>query len=309
MFNPYVLGLAIDDFRFEIKNWTYRIREYVSDARYELNNVAELSNRMRDKVTYVQGETDKDTEQVSEYGGFVSDSRAVLNKKSALIGNWDKYMQKVDSIVSQHKLHWEQELSSAQRWVSDAQRAVDVAQARVDKARYELQNAIDAYNRAARDDKRNTTSEERRLSEARREAELALALLASAQADLMSAVARADSCKKALGVIKEATAKVIEANGTLNDVYRSYGESDSAQTLAETMQYEAGNANIQEISATESAHSHASHAEQDVADATQLFNKIVGYEQESQSRSDSAIRAMEYRIEKLQMLDYPDLTV
>ena len=311
-YNPYVISLAIEDFRFEITNWINRIREFIQDLRYEFRLVQESVRQLHAVVANVRSETDTDTAQVQELQQHVTESRTNLNARNQEISAWEKYITELSKNVQDHRNYWETELSAALTWVSDAYRILQVAEGRLTAARdklYEAERSLEAaLNYRDSEGKRQSTSyEERAVNEARREYNQAQSEYEQAQYEYNRAVARQNSCQAALNTIASAEEKLEAVHETLNHVWSSYNEADDSQSQAESSMSDAISTNKKEIAATQQAESNVAQASEQIDAGEVLLNQIYQDNQIAYTNANGATRMMDHRLEKLRMLDIPDL--
>lgn len=311
-YNPYILSIAIEDFMFEIKNWTNRIREYLQDMRYEFRLVQESVRQMHDVVANVRSETDIDTQTVQDYTQKVTESRTTLDAKNHEINAWEKYIAEVNKNIQDFKSYWNAELSAALTWVSDALRSLQVAEYNLNTARDELY-AAEKRLETARDyrdsegKRQNTSYEENNVRKAQEKYNDAHRKYIEAKNEHNRAIARQNSCQEALNTIALAEQQLVTVDNTLNNVQSSYREADDSQSQSESSMSEATSTNQQEISVTEHAESSVAQASEQTNAGEALLNQTHQDEQLAYSNADGAIRTMDWRIEKLRMLDIPDL--
>ncbi len=307
-YNPYVLSLALEDFQFEVRSWTSRMRESVADLQYELRLGAEATSKMRSLVTHVQEECETDTQLVAESDRAVAESRMELDQQSQKISRWEKYLDQQSDAINKHRRYWEIELEDAGAWVSEASTALNVARTQLDKAKSEYYRAERAYE-TAREKDESTTYEARQLQAAREKLSIATTQFNLAQIELDRANARKEACGEAVSLVREAFDQHMHAKAILNDVYQSYGEADSAQTAAESLQQDAIVANTEERNLADQAHANTTQAETEISTASLHMNRIINLEQESYTYADGAIGAIGHRVDKLRMLDFTDLSI
>jgi len=307
-YNPYILSLALEDFQFEIKNWSGRIHENIEDLQYALRLGAEATSNMRSMVTYVQAECDTDKELVDESQQAIIESRAHLDEQSKAITQWEKHVDYVSETVHKHRRYWEDELAEAGTWVSDATHALSAAKKQLDKCRSEYERAKRAYDNAAENDK-NTRYESQQLQAAEDRLVTAIADHNAAQIELARANARREACEGAVNIVQSAVEQLQNTRSILQDVYRSYGEAESAQSSAESLQQDAYTAHQQETKLVEQAHSNTSQAEEAISTASLHMSRILGIEQEAHAYADGATSAIAHRVDRLRMLDFPDLSI